>query len=93
MITASNTQSRFFNIDLISVAIFILLVIIGWGNVVSATLSYDNEFKFDLNEIYIKQLLWMGLTIPIILGIFSLNSKVYERFASIFYGISLLFIF
>ena len=50
MITASNTQSRFFNIDLISVAIFILLFIIGWGNVVSATLSYDNEFKFDLNE-------------------------------------------
>lgn len=90
MITASNTQSRFFNIDLISVGIFILLVTIGWGNVVSATLSYDNDFRFDLEEIYIKQLLWIGLTIPIILGIFSLNSKIYERFASIFYGLSLL---
>jgi rod shape determining protein RodA len=88
--STTNSQGTFFNIDLMSVLIFIALVIIGWLNVLSATLAYDNTFVFEFSEIYIKQLVWIACSVPIILVIFSINAKFYERFASIFYGISLL---
>jgi rod shape determining protein RodA len=90
MNSSNNSPGKFFNIDWISVSIYIALVFIGWLNVLSATLDYDNTFNFSFDEIYVKQLLWIACSFPIIVFIFTLNSKLYERFASIFYGISLL---
>ena len=80
----------FHGIDWILVFIFLILVGFGWTNIYAASFS-DEHFKvFDFSSKYGKQLLWIILSIPLITLCMSINAKFYERFASIFYLISLL---
>ena len=44
----------------------------------------------DFNSRYGKQLMWIGLTIPIIIIVLFIETRFYERFASIFYIVSIL---
>ncbi len=86
----SSFSKILFKADWLSIVIFCALVFIGWLNVLSATLSFDNTFIFSLSNIYVKQLLWIAFCIPIILIVFNIDSKFYERFAGIIYVVSLL---
>lgn len=76
--------------DWITILLFLALVAIGWMNIYSASLSDSTAGFFDMNQIYIKQLLWIGLSIMLIIFILALDAKFYERFASIIYIVSLL---
>ncbi len=78
------------NFDWISIVLYLLLVAIGWINIYSASLSDVSEAYFDLNQIYGKQLLWIILSIFLIVLLLSIEAKFYERFASVFYVISLI---
>ncbi len=84
-------QSVTNNLDWISVIIYILLVIMGWSNIYSSSLSLsEDNYIFDLSQFYGKQLLSIGLTIPLIFVVLSVEGKFYEKFASIIYIIGLL---
>jgi len=84
-------QSVTNNLDWISVFIYILLVIMGWLNIYSSSLSLsEDNYIFDLSQFYGKQLLSIGLTIPLIFVVLSVEGKFYEKFASIIYIIGLL---
>jgi len=84
-------QSVTNNLDWISVFIYILLVIMGWLNIYSSSLSLsDDNYIFDLSQFYGKQLLSIGLTVPLIFVVLSVEGKFYEKFASIIYIIGLL---
>ncbi|OAB79800.1 rod shape-determining protein RodA [Cochleicola gelatinilyticus] len=76
--------------DWITIVLFLALVAIGWMNIYSASLSDSTAGFFDMNQIYIKQLVWIGLSIVLIIFILALDAKFYERFASIIYIVSLL---
>lgn len=85
-------QSVTNNIDWISVVIFIALVIMGWLNIYSSSLSSvtGDGSIFDLSQYYGKQLLFIGLAFPIILIVLFVEGKFYEKYASLIYAVSVL---
>jgi rod shape determining protein RodA len=84
-------QSVTNNLDWMSVIIYMVLVILGWLNIYSSSLSLsDSNFIFDFSQFYGKQLLYLFLTIPLIFVILSVDGKFYEKFAGLIYGVGLL---
>ncbi|WP_304196566.1 rod shape-determining protein RodA [Flavobacterium alvei] len=75
-------QSLTNNIDWICIAIYIVLVILGWLNIYSSSLS-------SMEGTAEKQFIFIILTIPLIFIILYADGKFYEKYASIIYGISL----
>lgn len=59
-------------------------------NIYAASFTEENSAILDLSTKYGKQLLWITLSIPLIILILFINGKFYERFASIFYLVSIL---
>ena len=83
-------QSVKSNIDWISVFIYITLVVLGWLNIYSSSLSLEEgSSAFDFGQIYGKQLLFIIFTIPLIFIVLSVESKFYEKYASIIFAIAL----
>ena len=82
-------QSVTNNIDWITIVIFIALVIMGWLNIYSASLPVEETSIFDISQIYGKQILFIILTIPLILVVLTVDAKVYEKYAFVFYVIGL----
>ncbi|RTZ01480.1 rod shape-determining protein RodA [Flavobacterium sp. RSP49] len=76
-------QSITNNIDWISIIIYAVLVILGWLNIYSSSMS-------SMQDTYEKQLIFIVLTIPLIFIILSVDGKFYEKYASIIFGVSLL---
>jgi rod shape determining protein RodA len=74
-------QSIANNIDWISIIIYALLVILGWLNIYSSSLS-------SMEDTYEKQLIFIVLTIPLIFIVLSVDGKFYEKYATIIFGIS-----
>jgi rod shape determining protein RodA len=84
-------QSVTNNLDWVSVIIYIVLVIMGWLNIYSSSLSLSDEtFTLDLTQFYGKQLLSIALAIPLIFVVLSVDGKFYEKFSSIIYIVGLL---
>jgi rod shape determining protein RodA len=71
------------NIDWICIIIYIALVLLGWLNIYSSSLS-------STEGTYEKQAIFIALTIPLIFILLYLDGKFYEKYASIIFGISLL---
>ena len=71
------------NIDWICVIIYCVLVIMGWLNIYSSSLS-------SLEDTFQKQLIFISLTIPLIFILLSVDAKFYEKYASVIYVIGLL---
>ena len=71
------------NLDWTCVIIYCLLVIMGWLNIYSSSLS-------SIEDTYQKQLIFILLTIPLIFIVLAIDGKFYEKYASIIFGISLL---
>ena len=83
-------SSIFQNVDLPLVGTFLFLVLAGWANIYAATLN-DLPFNlFDFSQSYVKQMVW--IICALILGsvILIIDSKFYEGFANIIYGIAIL---
>lgn len=82
-------QSVLANIDKLSVFIYICLVVLGWMSIYSASLPLEPSSIFDLNQIFGKQLLFMGLCIPVIAVILAIDAKVFDKYSLIFYAIGI----
>ena len=76
-------QSLTNNIDWVCIVIYIALVLMGWLNIYSSSLS-STEGTAE------KQFIFIVLTIPLIFILLYVDGKFYEKYASIIYGISLL---
>ena len=83
-------RKNVFKVDKVLVILYILLVGFGWGNIFSSSLSGNIDSIFNLNELYGKQIIFILLSSVLILITLSIEAKFYERFASIFYFISIL---
>lgn len=85
-------QSVTNNLDWISVVIYIILVIMGWLNIYSSSLSsIEQETSiFDFSQIYGKQFLFILFSIPIIFIVLSIDAKFYEKYSSIIFAIALI---
>ncbi|MBP7395553.1 MAG: rod shape-determining protein RodA [Flavobacterium sp.] len=76
-------QSITNNIDWICVIIYILLVVLGWLNIYSSSLSSE-EGTSD------KQLIFILFAIPLIFTVLYVDGKFYEKYASIIFVVSLI---
>lgn len=83
-------QSVISNVDWLSIFIYSSLVIIGWLNIYSASLPLEPTSIFDMSQIYGKQIIFIVLSIPTIIVLLSLDSKFYDKYALIFYIVSIL---
>lgn len=73
-----------------SVFIYMVLVIMGWLNIYSSSLSLsEDNSMLDLSQFYGKQLLSIGLAIPLIFIVLSVDGKFYEKFSGVIYVIGL----
>ena len=83
-------RKNVFKVDKVLIILYTLLVGFGWGNIFSSSLSGNIDSIFNLNELYGKQIIFILLSSVLILITLSIEAKFYERFASIFYFISIL---
>lgn len=79
------TRSTSFQLDWISVTIFIALVVFGYFNILSASNTGEFTSYFDITKPYGKQLIFLLGSLLLIGIILSVDAKFYERFASILY--------
>lgn len=79
-------------IDWLLVGLYTALVLIGWLAIYAVTGHEHYGLSFDFNESYGKQLVFIGMSVLIILLIMSIEHQFYERFAGIFYILSILFL-
>lgn len=75
--------------DWISALLYLFLVGFGYLNILSASGSGEITNYLDLTQPYGKQLIFIGFSLVIIVVIFSLEAKFFERFASIIYIVSM----
>lgn len=80
----------FHGIDWTLIILYILLIGFGWMTIYAASVTEDATATFDLTTRYGKQLLWIGLCVPLIIFILFFNAKFYEKYASILYFASML---
>jgi rod shape determining protein RodA len=82
-------QSVSANLDWTSVVLYAILAIMGWFTIYSSS-SPIEDVSFDIAEIYGRQLIFIFLSIPIIIAILWIDSKIYEKFAFLIYVGSIL---
>ena len=85
----SRKTNIFFGIDWVLVLLYFILIFFGWINIYSATITNDQYNLINFSTEYGKQLIWIGLSLPLILLILLFDAKFYEKYASIIYLISL----
>lgn len=78
------------SIDWITILIYIALVIMGWMTIYSASLPIEETSIFDLSQTYGRQMLFIGLAIPLIFIVLFTDAKIYERLSFIFYGVGII---
>ena len=49
-----------------TIYIYITLVVIGWVNIYSASYSTTSTAFFDFSQVYVKQLVWISLSLVLI---------------------------
>ena len=83
-------NQRRYKFDWITIILFLLLVAFGYLNILSASHEGEITSYFDMNQLYGKQLIFIGLTFLLIVLILSFEAKFYERFASLIYLVAIL---
>tara|TARA_A100000171_G_scaffold47762_1_gene54258 strand:+ start:45503 stop:46768 length:1266 start_codon:yes stop_codon:yes gene_type:complete len=83
-------RTVFLKFDWLTIFLFFALVAIGWVNIYSASLDDSSTVFFDFSQIYIRQLLFIGLSLGLIIFLLAVDAKFYERFSSVIYIVSLL---
>lgn len=76
--------------DVSIILIYLALVVIGWVSIYSAAPVEVHGSIFDMDQVYGKQFLWIALAVFLIVLIFAIEVKFYERFAGVIYVISIL---
>lgn len=77
-------------IDWITILLYVILVGLGWMTIYSASLPVEETPVFDLSQTYGRQMLFIGLAIPLILVILFTDAKIFERLSFVFYAIGII---
>ena len=85
----SRKENIFYGIDWVLILLYCMLIFLGWINIYSATVTENQINLINFSTEYGKQLIWIGLSFPIILLILLFEAKFFMKFASIIYLISL----
>lgn len=83
-------QSLGNSIDWLTLLLYFVLVIMGWMTIYSASLPFETTSLFDIGQIYGRQMLFIGLSIPLIFVLLFVDAKIFERLSFVFYGLGIL---
>ena len=78
-------RANSFQLDWFAVIVFTALVVFGYFNILSASVAGEFTSYLDISKPYGKQLFFMISSVVLIVLILSVDTKFYERFASIIY--------
>lgn len=84
-----NQRSIFFNVDWITILLYLSLCVIGWINIHAAVYDPANPNLFDLSNNAGKQLLFIVAAILAGSVVLLLDSKFFNAFSPVFYGLTL----
>jgi rod shape determining protein RodA len=82
-----NRRSIIYNIDWLSVLIYMILVFLGWLNIYAAVYNEQHASIFDISQRYGKQMIWILASFVLIVIVFILDSKFYLYFSYIIYSL------
>lgn len=82
-------SSIFQDIDWVLTGLYLLLVLIGWGNIYAATLNDQHQNIFDISQNYGKQMMLIITAVILASVILIIDTKFYEGFAYIIYGFTI----
>ncbi|MDZ7742631.1 MAG: rod shape-determining protein RodA [Bacteroidota bacterium] len=85
-----NRKNIFYNIDWVTILLYLALVLFGWINIYAAVYNEDHHSIFDVSQRYGKQMIWISLSLILVLVILSIDSKFFSTFSYLFYGATLL---
>ncbi|MCJ8208545.1 rod shape-determining protein RodA [Mucilaginibacter sp. RS28] len=88
--SSANQRGFFFNVDWLTVLLYLILVTIGWFNIHSAVFDpkHPEVIGFDTN--YGKQLVYIIAGVVLAIVILLLDNRFFIAFASIFYAITII---
>jgi rod shape determining protein RodA len=84
------TFNPFKNVDKVTVGLYAVLVLMGWGNIYAAVYNEEHKNIFDLSQKYGKELIWIGTSALLAMLILITEADFFTVFAYVFYGILLL---
>lgn len=76
--------------DTYTILIYAALVFIGWMTIYSAAQVPVYDGFLDMDELFGKQFIWIGMAFLIVVFLLAMDVKFFERFGSIIYIISLI---
>ena len=79
----------FYNIDWISIILYLILVLFGWINIYASLYNEEHQSILDISQRYGKQMIWIALSIVLIMIILMLDSNFFSTFSYLIYGISI----
>ncbi|TZF82071.1 rod shape-determining protein RodA [Pedobacter sp. BS3] len=85
-----NQRSLFFNVDWVTIFIYLALCIIGWFNIHAAVFDVNHESILDMSTNYGKQFVFIVSGVILGIVILLLDSKFFSAFSPVFYGITVL---
>ena len=74
------------SVDWLTIALYLVLVILGWFSICGASYDYGDMDFFSMNTRAGKQLMWIGCSLVLGFIILMLEDKIYDWFAYILYG-------
>lgn len=80
----------FEGVDKWTVLIYLLIVLVGFVSIASASYEEGMEHIFAFSHFYMKQLVWMALAIVVAIVVLLVDSNVYHKWAYFFYVLGLL---
>ena len=86
----NNQRSFLFNVDLITIGIYIALCVIGWFNIHAAVFDPESPSIFDMGTNYGKQLVFICTALILGAVILLIDSKFFTSFSPVFYGVTLM---
>ncbi len=79
----------FSSIDWFTVLLYLVMVFLGWINIYSAVYNEEYDSIFNISQRYGKQLIWIIAAIVLAMIVILIDSKFYQLFAYIFYGLAI----
>ncbi len=78
------------NLDWITVAIYLVMIFLGWINIYAAVFDEEHQSIFDLSQRYGKQMIFLITGIVLAVAVLLVDSKFFAAFAYHFYGLTIL---
>ena len=86
-------QSIWSQVDWLTIGLYIALMLFGWLSICGASYSFGDNDLFSLDTRSGMQILWIGTSICLGFVILMMDSRFFDTFSFIIYGVLLLLIF